>query len=156
MPQTVIVNQQYFPELVSTGQVFQTLAEYLVTQGFAVTVVCGTPFYPGTSQRAPKREVLGGVAVRRLWNTCFSKKSFFGKLLNQLTFMVSLFFYALFRIPRDATVLVTTAPPMAVVCAAVGRFFRRYRLVMTVQDLYPDVLVAAGQGDVGKLSYRML
>lgn len=156
MQKTVIINQQYFPELVSTGQVFQTLAEYLVTQGFSVTLVCGTPYYPGTSQRAPKREVLGGVAVRRLWNTCFPKKSFLGKLLNQLSFMVSLFLYALFCIPKDATVLVTTAPPMAVACAAVGRFFRRYRLIMTVQDLYPDVLVAAGKGDVRAFSYRML
>lgn len=152
----VLINQQYFPEVVSTAQVFQTLAQYLATQDFDVTVVCGTPFYPGTAQRAPKREVLGGVAVRRLWNTCFSKSSFAGKLFNQLSFMVSLFFYALFSIPREATVLVTTAPPLAVVCVAIGRFFRRYRVVMTVQDLYPDVLVAAGQGDARKLSYRIL
>jgi len=156
MAKLTIINQQYPPEVASTGQIFRVMAEYLQSHGFDVTVATGTPYYPGMQGKAPRRERMGGVTVRRLWNTTFSKKSFFGKLMNLASFELSLFFYCIFRIPRDATVLVATAPPMAVFCAAVGRFFRRYRVVMTVQDLYPDVLAASGMSRKDKLSYRLL
>lgn len=156
MPKLTIINQQYPPEVVSTGQIFRILAEYMQKNGFDVTVVTGTPYYPGMTEKSPKREVMNGVSVRRLRNTTFPKKSFSGKLFNLLTFQVSLFFYCIFRIPKDHTVLVATAPPMAVVCAAAGGFFRRYRVVMTVQDLYPDVLSAGGMSSPDRLSYRFL
>lgn len=156
MRKLTIINQQYPPEVAATGQIFRTIAEYMCAEGWEVTVVAGRPFYPGMTSRPPKRETARGVTVRRLFNTTFPKRSFAGKLLNLLSFEISLFFYCLFRISRKETVLVATAPPMAVLCAAVGRFFRRYRVVMTVQDLYPDALAASGMSSPDKLSYRML
>lgn len=156
MTKLTIINQQYPPEVVSTGQIFRVMAEYLAARGFSVTVATGTPYYPGLTERPPRREAMGGVAVRRLRNTTFPKRSLAGKLINLLTFEISLFFYCIFCIPKDHTVLVTTAPPMAVLCTAVGGFFRRYRVVMTVQDLYPDVLAASGMSHERTLSYRLL
>jgi len=156
MPKLTIINQQYPPEVAATGQIFRAMAEHMRRAGFDVTVVTGTPYYPGQTRKAKRCEVMNGVLVRRLWNTTFSKKSFVGKLLNLLSFEASLFFHCIFCIGKEQTVLVATAPPMAVLCAAVGRFFRRYRTVMTVQDLYPDVLAASGMSDPAKLTYRLL
>ena len=154
MRKLTIINQQYAPETAATGQIFRVIAEHMQENGFSVTVVTGRPYYQ--KKRVPRREKLGGVTVKRLWNTTFVKKSMVGKLLNLLTFEISLFFYCIFRIAKDETVLVATAPPMAVVCAAIGRFFRRYPIVMTVQDLYPDVLAAGGVSNAQKLSYRFM
>lgn len=156
MRNLTIINQQYPPEVASTGQIFHAMAVYLQSHGFDVTVVTGTPYYPGLTDKPPKRERQEGVRIRRLANTTFSKKSMLGKFMNLLTFEISLFFYCIFRISRKDTVLVATAPPMAVVCSAIGRFFRRYPVVMTVQDLYPDVLAASGMSGPQKLSYRLL
>lgn len=156
MPKLTIINQQYPPEVASTGQIFKTMAEYLQAQGWAVTVATGTPYYPGMTERPPRRETVQGVQIRRLRNTTFPKKSLLGKLMNLLTYQISLLFYCIFSISKDQVVLVATAPPMAVVSAAIGRFFRRYRVVMTVQDLYPDVLAASGMSSESKLSYRIL
>ena len=151
-----VINQQYPPEVASTGQIFCAISEYMAAHGWDVTVATGTPYYPGMQKKAPRREEMGGVHVRRLWNTTFSKRSFLGKLLNLLTFEMSLLVHCVLRIGKDQTVLVATAPPMAVLCTAIGRFFRRYRVVMTVQDLYPDVLAASGMSRADSLSYRML
>lgn len=156
MRKLTIINQQYPPEVASTGQIFRAMAEYLQRAGWEVTVVTGTPYYPGLAQKPPRQEHMGGVLVRRLRNTTFDKQSLLGKLMNLLTFEISLLFYCIFRIGKKETVLVATAPPMAVVATAIGRFFRRYRVVMTVQDLYPDVLLASGMSGPEKLSYRML
>ncbi len=156
MKNITIINQQYPPEVAATGQIFRVMAEYLASAGHAVTVVTGTPYYPGLEGKCPRRETAGGVLVKRLFNTTLPKKSFAGKLLNLLTFEISLFFHCIFCISKNQTVLVATAPPMAVLCAAIGSFFRRYRVVMTVQDLYPDALAASGMSDPGGLSYRLL
>lgn len=156
MASVTIINQQYPPEVASTGQIFRAMAEHLSRNGVSVTVVTGTPYYPGMAGKCPRREVANGVRVKRLYNTTFPKKSFLGKFLNLFTFELSLFFHCIFCIAKDQVVLVATAPPMAVLCAAVGRFFRRYRVVMTVQDLYPDALAASGMSDRTKFTYRLL
>jgi glycosyltransferase involved in cell wall biosynthesis len=156
MQHIVIINQQYPPEVAATGQIFRAMAEHFVRAGDAVTVVTGTPYYPGLTARPPRRETMGGVAVHRLPNTTLPKKSFLGKLLNLLTFEISLLFYCLFRLKKTDTVLVATAPPMAVLCAALGKALHRCRVVMTVQDLYPDVLAAGGLSKPSAPGYRLL
>lgn len=155
-PELTLLNQQYPPEPAATGQIFCAIAEGFAAAGWRVTVVTGDPYYPGMTEKPPRRETRGGVTVRRLCNTKFPKTSFLGKLLNLITFECSLLFYCLFRIKKSETVLVGTAPPLAVVCAALGKRLRGYRVFFTVQDLYPDVLKASGMSDGTGFSYRFL
>ncbi len=156
MQNLTIINQQYTPEVASTGQIFQTMAEYLYAHNWQVTVLTGTPYYPGLTSKPPRREMMNGVSVHRLWNTTFPKKSILGKLMNLLSFQISLLFYCLFAIPKDEIVLVATAPPMAVLSAVAGKWLRGYRVLMTVQDLYPDALAASGMKKKNSFSYRLL
>jgi len=156
MSRIIIVNQQYFPETAATGQVFRMIAEDLASRGHSVAVVCGRPFYPGVARQVSPVETIGGVTVRRLWNTVFPKESIPGKALNQLTFMVSLLWFALFSIQNDDNVLATTAPPLGVAGLALKRKITPFNLVMSVQDLYPDVLAAAGQASTKSWMFRVL
>ncbi|MDR2656547.1 MAG: glycosyltransferase family 4 protein [Oscillospiraceae bacterium] len=157
MPNIIIVNQQYPPETAATGQLTEQLARSLAASGRfdSVTVVCGRAFY--SQEDAPGNAALSNetakVGVRRLWNTTFPKSSLPGKLFNQLTFMLSLL---LWRVPKDAKVMVTTAPPLAVVILALKNLLGRFDLTMSVQDLYPDVLVAAGSARSNGLICRAL
>ncbi|MDR2506239.1 MAG: glycosyltransferase family 4 protein [Oscillospiraceae bacterium] len=151
----VIINQQYPPETAATGQVFGVVATGLAERGAEVTVVCGTPFY-SKHEKLPREETREGVKIVRLWNTAYPKSSFFGKIINQATFMLSLLEYVLFRIPNDARVLVTTAPPLGLCVAALGRVDTKYKLYASIQDLYPDVLQAAGKMGSANLFYKIL
>ncbi|MDR0395692.1 MAG: glycosyltransferase family 4 protein [Oscillospiraceae bacterium] len=150
----VIINQQYPPETAATGQIAQQLARSLARSGRfeSVTVVCGRAYYEDAGG-APDRDGGDGVIVRRLWNTAFPKSSIPGKLFNQLTFMLALLFW---RAPRHARVLVTTAPPLAVAVLAAKNLLGGFRLYMSAQDLYPDVLIAAGSARANGLLCRAL
>ena len=155
-----IINQQYPPETAATGQIFSVIAKGLASRGEDITVICGMPFYSvgnGVGKDKPPRvEAVDGIKVRRLWNTSFPKSSFIGKAINQFTFMLSLLAFTLFKIKRDAVVMATTAPPLGLVAAALGRMKAGYTLVACVQDLYPDALQAAGGMSSRNLLYRAL
>ena len=87
MPEKLtILNQQYPPETASTGQIFCAIAENFARRGWQTTVVTGDPYYPGMTEKPPRRETRNSVAVKRLWNTKFPKSSFAGKLFNLITF----------------------------------------------------------------------
>ncbi len=152
-----IINQHYYPELASTAQVFQEIAEYFVTIGYDVTVVAGLPFYhDGISVEYSSIKELNGVKIKRLWNTTFKKSSFLGKSINLLTFQISLLGFTLFRINSSSTVMVGTNPPLAIVSAYMAKILKRFKLVSVIQDLYPDILISSGYSDGRSLSYRLL
>lgn len=151
-----IVNQHYYPELASTGQVFQEVAEHLVKEGYDVQVVAGIPFYHDNITTDLHIKELNGVKIKRLWNTSFSKSSFIGKIINLLSFQISLLGYMIFRISKNSVVLVGTNPPMGIVCGAIGKVLRRYKFVGVIQDLYPDILISTDMSDGREFTYKLL
>ena len=152
----VILNQQYLPEVASTGQVFHTIAKYMVQNGWDVTVAAGRPYYPGLQQkRLPRESTIDGVRVKRLWCTSLSKKNPLGRILNLFSFQLSLLFFCL-SLSADQTVLVGTAPPFGVSCAGIARRIKKYKLVFTVQDLYPDAIAAAGMMSPQSFAYKSM
>ncbi len=151
-----IVNQHYYPELASTGQVFQEIAEHLAKEGYDVQVVAGVPFYHDNISTELDIKELNGVKIKRLWNTSFPKSSFVGKVCNLLSFQISLLGYMVFKIRKNSVVLVGTNPPMGIVCGAIGKLLRRYKFVGVIQDLYPDILISTDMSDGKGFTYKLL
>ncbi len=152
-----IINQHYYPEMASTGQVFQEIAEHFQKSGYSVTVVAGIPFYHDNHDDADYHiNELNNVRIIRLWNTKFSKSSYLGKILNLLTFQISLIFYMICSIGKDSIVMVGTNPPMAIICAAIGKILRGYKLIAVIQDLYPDILISSNMSDGQSITYKLL
>lgn len=152
-----VVNQHYYPEMASTGQVFQEIAEHFQRSGYDVTVIAGAPFYHDNIETAHNDvKELNGVSIIRLWNTKFKKSSFLGKVFNLLTFQISLLFFMIFSIKSKSIVMVGTNPPLAIVCGAIGKLFRRYKFIAVIQDLYPDILISSNMSDGKSFGYKFL
>lgn len=152
-----LVNQHYYPELASTGQVFQEIAEHVHKNAYNVTVLAGRPFYhEGRANEVPAEEVINGVKVKRLWNTTFPKSSSVGKLLNLMTFQISLLFFMLFRAEPRSTVIVGTNPPMAIISITNLKWIKNFRILFVVQDLYPDILISSGIMETSDIKYKLL
>ncbi|MGE5558752.1 MAG: glycosyltransferase family 4 protein [Bacillota bacterium] len=150
-----LINQHYYPELASTGQIFKEIAEFLVDD-YTVIVVSGLPFYHDGKIPIKSKEVINKVSVVRLWNTRFSKKRPMGKLLNILTFQISLCLYVLFVIKENSLVMIGTNPPMAVSIIAFLKRFKKLKFVYVIHDLYPDILRASKMLKDTSLFYKLL
>jgi len=143
----VMLTQWFEPEPAMKGLKF---ARRLQELGFDVEVVTGFPNYPGGKVyagyriRPIRRETMDGVAVTRLALYPSHDGSRIGRILNYVSFFLSVALYlALFA--RRADVIYAYHPPLTVGMAAmVARFFRRTPVALDIQDMWPDTLRATG------------
>src|SRR5690349_8160406 len=138
----VILNQFFYPDHSATSQLMTELAESLVDRGVEVTALAGRGRYSGGG-RLVRREVYKGVRIERAWATSFGKGSLSARISDYLSFYLGAT-WSLLRLRRHDVVMALTTPPLiGVVALLIGRL-RRMRVVMLVQDVYPDIAVALG------------
>ena len=139
-----IITQVYPPDPAAVGQHIADVAEEMVCRGFAVTVLTSARGYDDPSQRYAKREVRGGVEVRRFPLSSFGKRSLAVRLAAQGLFMLQAM-AAVCVGRRPDVILASTSPPFAGFGAGVVAWLRRAPLVWWVMDLNPDQLIATGR-----------
>ena len=142
----LLVTQHYPPEVGATGQLAAELAEDLVARGFEVTVLAGRPFYGvmDADGQVPDHEWRNGVEVIRTYCTRFLRTSLPGRTANWLSYSVSSLWRGIVGLRRPDVVLAYSAPPIV---PLVGRLLAhrwRARLVLYMQDIYPDIAEAVG------------
>lgn len=142
----LLMTQWFDPEPTFKGLVF---ARALVEKGFDVEVITGFPNYPGgevyTGYKVKilQREQIDGVSLVRVPLYPSHDKSRFGRILNYVSFSISLILYGLFSKKPD--VIYSYHPPLTVgVASAVIGFFRRVPVVNDIQDMWPDTLSSTG------------
>lgn len=136
-PRLLVLNQYYGPAE-STGQLLRELCEDLATE-IEVTAVAARP-----SDEESKAMPPGPVDLHWVPATAFAKRSIFLRLLNYLTFLAAAVPVVL-RAPRPGVVLCMTNPPFVGMLGASLARARRARLVVTVQDVHPDVGQISGR-----------
>lgn len=141
----LFLNRSYWPDAEATGQLLTELCEDL-TDDFEVTVVAGQPNWNAENAEFRHRgvECRSGVTIRRVRHTRFSKRSALGRVLNQISFFAAATTVSL-MVKRPDVIVVETDPPFLCLLGALIR--RRFgcRLVVYLQDIYPDVAVALGK-----------
>jgi len=138
----VILNQFFYPDHSATSQLMTELAESLVERGVSVTALAGRGRYNG-GEKLPRRETYRGVQIARAWASSFGKQSTAGRIFDYLSFYFGAT-WTLLRLPAHHAVMSLTTPPLiGVVALLIGRL-RGMRVIMLVQDVYPDIAVALG------------
>lgn len=142
----LLITQWFDPEPTFKGVVF---AKELVRQGFEVDVITGFPnypggkIYPGYKLKLIQKEKIDGVNITRLPLYPSHDKSKVGRVLNYVSFAISLMLYGLFS--KKADVIYAYHPPLTVgIAASLIGFFRRVPVVSDIQDMWPDTLSSTG------------
>jgi len=138
-----LINQTFYPDVVSSGQHLKDLAVRLAERGHEVTVVASRRAYDSPGKLFPRNETWRGIHIRRVPNTGFGKASKWRRIVDFATFILCCC-WELCRLPKQEVVVAMTSPPIISFIGALYTRIRGGRFCYWVMDLNPDEAVAAG------------
>jgi glycosyltransferase involved in cell wall biosynthesis len=139
----LLLNQCFYPDVVSTAQHLTDLALELADKGHEVTVVASSRGYDDPTKQFARREMWKGVTVVRIPCTGFGKKSRWRRVADFGSFLASCALRVAL-LPKFDLVVAMTSPPLISFLAALLVKLRGGRFVFWVMDLNPDEAIAAG------------
>jgi colanic acid biosynthesis glycosyl transferase WcaI len=139
----LILNQAFYPDVVSSAQHAGDLAASLVKAGHQVTVLADSRAYDDRAQRFRPRETWRGVRIIRAPSTGFGKAARWRRAADFASFMLSCALRLLF-LPRFDVVIAMTSPPLISLLAALAVPLKARKLLFWSMDLNPDEAIAAG------------
>src|SRR5580658_10045791 len=139
----LLLNQCFYPDLVSTAQHASDLVAALAQRGHDGTVVAGTRAYDDPHIKFPPEEHWRGSRILRVPCLALGKTSKWRRVANFASFFLSCIFRLTF-LPRFAVVMALTSPPLISLLGALYVKLKGGRFIFWVMDLNPDEAVAAG------------
>ena len=139
----LILNQAFYPDVVSTAQHASDLARALTQVGHEVTVLCSSRGYDDPRVRFPKREIWNAINIIRVRSSGFGKGSKWRRATDFSTFMASCAL-RLWLLPHFDVVVAMTSPPLISFLSSLAVPGRASNLVFWSMDLNPDEAIAAG------------
>jgi glycosyltransferase involved in cell wall biosynthesis len=139
----LLLNQAFYPDVVSSAQHAGDLARELSAEGHQVTVLASRRAYDDRKVQFSAREEWHGVRVIRVAGTALGKSAKWRRAMDFGTYLV-VCFIRLLSFPRFDVVVAMSSPPLLSVLAAAFVRLRGGRLFLWVMDLNPDEAVAAG------------
>ena len=85
----LLLNQVFYPDVVSTAQHLSELATGLVERGHQVTVVTGRRAYDSPEKLFTAREKWRGVEIFRVYSTRFGKRAKWHRAVDFASFVIS-------------------------------------------------------------------
>jgi len=140
----VFVNRFYAPDHSATSQLLTDLAVYLARQGFEVAIVTSRQLYENPAADLPATQTIDGVSVHRVRTTRFGRNAMAGRAIDILFFYLFAAVELLGLLRRGDVVVAKTDPPMVSVIVAACAWLRGASHANWMQDLFPEVAVAAG------------
>jgi len=139
----LLLNQTFYPDVVSTAQHLSELASALVERGHQVTVITGRRAYDQPEKHFPALEIWLGVKIHRVYSTSFGKRAKWHRAADFASFIFSACGRLLF-LPRHDVVVALTTPPLISFIGAWRAKLWRAKFCYWVMDMNPDEAIAAG------------
>ena len=139
-PHFFLITQVFYPDEVSTANLFTNLCSELAKdKEVKVKVWSAHPSYSST-ERQSKRLLYKNIAINYLPSTNFKKDFLVGRLLNYLTFSLSIFFKLLLSKEKFPVFTHTTPPSLGIMIALICKLKKRpFNYILL--DIFPDGLV---------------
>ena len=139
----LLLNQCFYPDVVSTAQHLADLAVELANRGHRVTVVTSDRGYDDPARRFPRRETWKGIEIIRISSLALGKDSKLQRAVNFGSFLINCA-ARLSLLGRFDSVVALTSPPLISLLGALFVKLKGGRFFFWVMDLNPDEAIAAG------------
>ncbi len=148
MKKILIYAHYYAPDVASTGQILQDMAEGMIGD-FDVTVICTVPSYTGRIDEKYKekkfyREELNGVKIIRVPVPEFSKKCKKSRIKNLLAYYLRAKKATKLAGKQDYVFTISQPPIMGGMLGVYGKRIFKAKLIYCVQDFNPEQIEATG------------
>lgn len=134
----VLISEFFYPYKTGTQKILTELAEDLVENGLEIDVLTTDNAYREKKLSLPRNEVYKGVNIKRIYSTAFDRDNKLGRIINYLTFTLSVFWNLLTKKGYDKILFVSN-PPLVPYIGYLMKKFRKKEYVYLVHDIYPDV-----------------
>lgn len=151
----LLLNQCFYPDVVSTAQHASDLVAALTARGHDVTVVASTRAYDNPAVRFPRKEQWNGARILRVPCLALGKSAKWRRAANFASYFLSCILRVLF-LPRYDVVMALTSPPLISLLGALYVKFKGGRFIFWVMDLNPDEAIAAGWLNKDSATARIL
>jgi glycosyltransferase involved in cell wall biosynthesis len=151
----LLLNQCFYPDVVSTAQHLTDLATALTTRGHDVTVIASDRGYDDPAVRFNRRERWNNIDIIRIPSLSFGKNSRWRRAFNFASFLL-VCALRLLALGRFDVVVALTSPPLISFLGALFVKLKGGKFCFWVMDLNPDEAIAAGWLDEKSLSSRGL
>ncbi|MDF1868688.1 MAG: glycosyltransferase family 4 protein [Saprospiraceae bacterium] len=157
----ILISQFFYPEpCAPRGLEF---AKELVKEGHEVVCITGFPNYPdgkiykGYKQSICEKEKIDGIDVMRFPLYINHTKSVVKRFLSYGSFALTLLFIVPLFVRGRFDIMFSYCPPLTVPFATIClNWFYRSKLVIDIQDFWPDTLTSAGGLSQKSLLYKMI
>lgn len=148
-----ILTQYFHPDVAATGQLLTELSFGLIKLNCKVIVYTAQPSYHYRTKEK-SFEVFNGAEIHRLWSTKLNKNTRLGKVVNSITFFVSVLGKLL--IHNDGSLLmIVSNPPFLPLIGYFLKIFKRRKYIWLVNDVYPDIAVTLNYLKKGGIIERL-
>jgi glycosyltransferase involved in cell wall biosynthesis len=151
----LLLNQCFYPDVVSTAQHLTDLATALAERGHEVTVVTSDRGYDDPAMRFKRRECWRGVEIIRIPSVSLGKQGRWRRAFNFGSFLLACSLRLLTLARFDLTIALTS-PPLISFLAALFVKLRGGKFCFWVMDLNPDEAIAAGWLEEQSFTSRVL
>jgi colanic acid biosynthesis glycosyl transferase WcaI len=145
----VVWGINYLPEVTGIAPFNGALCEFLIAQGYDVTMLTAFPYYPIWRKRARdagkwfESETSNGLRILRCWHYVPATASTPRRILHELSFVAASSLRLLFTSKPD--LLIVVSPPLLLgVAARAACRLRGGRYLVHIQDLQPDAAIRLG------------
>ena len=139
----LLLNQAFYPDIVSTAQHASDLARGLTDAGHEVTVICNSRGYDDPTLKFLHEETWNGIKILRVRSTTFGKRAKWRRVCDFGTFMISCAL-RIWSLRKFDVVVALTSPPLISFLAALAVPHKARKLLFWSMDLNPDEAIAAG------------
>jgi len=138
----LLISQVFYPDEVSTANLFTNLCSALVADGIEVDVWCSQPSYT-VLEKQPKNLILNGIKIFFLTSTNFPKTNLIGRLINYFSFSISVILKLIFSKQKSVVLTHTTPPSLGILLSFICSLKKR-KFIYILLDIFPEGLVRLG------------
>jgi colanic acid biosynthesis glycosyl transferase WcaI len=139
----LLISQVFYPDQVSTANLFTDLCSVLALGDSEVEVWSGQPSYTEL-KRQPEKVIYNGITIKYLPSTNFPKTNLLGRILNIITFTTSAGLKVLFSSDKEPVWTHTTPPFLGILLSFICSLKKR-KFIYILLDIFPEGLVRLGK-----------